>query len=706
MKIILKNCNNIDEAKIDIKENELNIKYAINGTGKSTIAHAIQKKVVGEELASLQPFKYLNDGMAEHNPSIEIKSKEEIKRVLIFNEEYISEYEFCKTELIANSFEIFVKTSEYDKNMAEIEKELKDIRDVFQSDENLEKLINDLFLFIDSFGTKTKKGKCSKSSDIYKSIGEGNKLQNIPEEIGDYTEFLQNSAENANVKWLKWQLEGGRYSETSSRCPYCVGNIESKKEKINKVGEIFNEKYLKILVRVLEVYHSLIDYFSDSTKEQLEKIFAKVGNQTEDELDYLIKVYEEAERLKQKLEQLKNLRFEALKDITSIENELEEKRIDLDLYSHFNSSSMKEKIDILNQSLKLVQEKAGLLKGKVKRQKDLLKNTITNYQNEINEFLLNAGYVYKVEIKENENSYAEDQYHLILRYGDKEVLESEKHLSYGERNAFALVLFMYQALKEDADLIVLDDPISSFDNNKKYAIMERLFHKGKNSFRDKTVLFLTHDYQPIIDTYNLSGLFSKSNIMFLQNIDGLLNEVPIIKDDIKSCISICTENIKAETEVLIKLVYLRRLLEIEEQKECWGYQILSNIFHGRPKPLYKKGDEEREMSEEEIVEGIKEIKGRIEEFEYEDIIKMVLDKKKLIELYKNGKCGYDKMQIYRILAQDELEQERGSVCKKFLDESFHIENDYLFQLNPRKFPLIPNYIIEDLDKRIDALAED
>ena len=28
MKIILKNCNNIDEAKIDIKENELNIKYA------------------------------------------------------------------------------------------------------------------------------------------------------------------------------------------------------------------------------------------------------------------------------------------------------------------------------------------------------------------------------------------------------------------------------------------------------------------------------------------------------------------------------------------------------------------------------------------------------------------------------------------------------------------------------------------------------
>jgi len=48
-------------------------------------------------------------------------------------------------------------------------------------------------------------------------------------------------------------------------------------------------------------------------------------------------------------------------------------------------------------------------------------------------------------------------------------------LSFGERNAFALVLFMFDAIKENADLIILDDPISSFDKNKKYAIMNMLF---------------------------------------------------------------------------------------------------------------------------------------------------------------------------------------------------------------------------------------
>ena len=41
MQINIKHCNNINEASIEIAENRLNIKYALNGTGKSTIAKAI-----------------------------------------------------------------------------------------------------------------------------------------------------------------------------------------------------------------------------------------------------------------------------------------------------------------------------------------------------------------------------------------------------------------------------------------------------------------------------------------------------------------------------------------------------------------------------------------------------------------------------------------------------------------------------------------
>ncbi|QSB83902.1 hypothetical protein JW296_01580 (plasmid) [Citrobacter freundii] len=45
-----------------------------------------------------------------------------------------------------------------------------------------------------------------------------------------------------------------------------------------------------------------------------------------------------------------------------------------------------------------------------------------------------------------------------------------QHLSYGERNAFSIVSFYVpNAWLVSPNLIILDDPISSFDKNKKFA---------------------------------------------------------------------------------------------------------------------------------------------------------------------------------------------------------------------------------------------
>ena len=55
MKIILKNCNNIDYGEIQLVEKHLNMKYAINGTGKSTISKAIHG-LIHDKLDELTPF--------------------------------------------------------------------------------------------------------------------------------------------------------------------------------------------------------------------------------------------------------------------------------------------------------------------------------------------------------------------------------------------------------------------------------------------------------------------------------------------------------------------------------------------------------------------------------------------------------------------------------------------------------------------------
>lgn len=46
------------------------------------------------------------------------------------------------------------------------------------------------------------------------------------------------------------------------------------------------------------------------------------------------------------------------------------------------------------------------------------------------------------------------------------------------------------------------------------------------------------------------------------------------------------------------------------------------------------------------------------------------------------------------------ENNSNSVIKKFVNETFHIENDYLFQLNPCEYDTIPQYIIEKCDKEV------
>ena len=58
MEIQLANCNNILNGSITIIENRLNVKYAINGTGKSTIAKAIVDTLSGnsDSLKELTPY--------------------------------------------------------------------------------------------------------------------------------------------------------------------------------------------------------------------------------------------------------------------------------------------------------------------------------------------------------------------------------------------------------------------------------------------------------------------------------------------------------------------------------------------------------------------------------------------------------------------------------------------------------------------------
>ena len=172
---------------MDIVEGALNIKYAINGTGKSTISKALEAFIANDDdkKKDLIPFKFV-DNPNDHMP--EVCGYEQIKKVAIFNERYIQDYVFQPTELIKNSFEIFVKSSDYDNHIQEIENLLKAINITFQNHPELDDLIQSFGQFIDGFG-KAKSGY-STTGAIGKGIGKGNKISNIPTGLEPYAPYL------------------------------------------------------------------------------------------------------------------------------------------------------------------------------------------------------------------------------------------------------------------------------------------------------------------------------------------------------------------------------------------------------------------------------------------------------------------------------------------------------------------------------------
>lgn len=691
LNIEIKNCNNIDLGNIIIKKNTLNIKHGINGTGKSTISKAIEYYLHNKEaLKTLKPFKISSSDLIS-----EVRGLEEVKSVKIFNDVYIDKIIYSRDELITNSFEIFIKDDTYIENMLKIEELLKEIKDTFINFPEIENFINDLNKIYSSIQF-TASGQIKKSSSFSKAFSDGNKLKNIPKELEEYTPYLTSSQ---NISWLKWQSSGLAYLEIGDNCPYCTTKFEEKeKEKIVKVKETYETKELEHLTNLLNLFESLKLYFSPDTNKTIKGITENISSIKKSEETVLNQIVDQARLLKEDLENIKKIDFTTLKDLPNIIEGLKKLEINIDLYVYFKSEKTINDVKEINNKIKTLEEKANHLKGKINIQKSKISSTIESYRKEINFFLKSAGYKYQVNFVENENG--EHKIKLFPIESDSDIENVRNHLSYGERNAFAIVLFMYEALKENPDLIILDDPISSFDRNKKYAIIDALF-RGTKSLKGKTVVMFTHDFEPVLDiAYNLKRNFTPTpTVNFIQNKANILNEINIEKSDILSCQKVALKNIESLPENINKLIYLRRYKEIEDDKSN-TYSLLSSLFHKRDIPRKQNNEQDIEMTKEEIESAISEIKKYISDFDYDIEYKKVSDDRYLIKLYETASNNYEKLQIYRILTENKTDEIGNRILRKFINETFHIENDYLFQLNPCKYELIPEYIINECNEEI------
>lgn len=700
MEIVVKNCNNIDSATVTVDEGKLNIKFAPNGTGKSTIAKAIQYGSDRDEsaLAELMPFKYRDNNPDNNKP--EVVGVEHIDKIMCFNENYVSQFTFKPEELVSNSFEIFIRSEEYKAAEKEIGELVLTIQQQFTNNPELETLISNLEELSGAFKL-TAKGQLSKASAGMKGLSAGNKIEHIPQGLEPYEPFIRSQK---SVNWIDWQAKGHKeFSELSDVCPFCSTDSEDKKEQIGRVSQEYDKNVIKNLVGIIDVVDKLGDYFSDDARDKLATItYLKDGIGKEHEA-FIVHIKSQIDNLLDKLIHLRALSGFHFKEGDKVSEKLPAYKLDLEFFSILDSEKTHTAIKTINSSIDDLSKKAGLLQGKINIQRHAMRKLIERYQQEINSFLAYAGYRYKVEIL-GEGDGA--QLKLLHIDHGQHLSGGSQHLSFGERNAFAIVLFMYECLAKKPDLIILDDPISSFDKNKKFAILYMLFRRDSSScLKSKTVLMLTHDVEPIIDTLkSVRRQFDNQvKAAYLRFEKGEVLEQEIFDADIKTFAQICQGVFDSNCDSIIKLIYLRRYYEILDDKGD-AYQVLSNLFHKRQIPVDMRESidgvgNSPEMESGKFSAGCEAVREYIPPFDYGEILDDISNESKLTNLYKSCQNGYEKLQLFRLLG---VEVE-NSVIQKFINETYHIENEFICQLDPSQFDLIPEYVVEECDKLVDEL---
>ena len=635
----------------------------------------------------------------------------------LFDSDFVNKVVFNGSNVIENAFEVFIKSDKYDEQRNNINSLLHELKQKIIGNEELNKLNEQLIKLSSKINYKKEKNTID-SRGMYSSIKTDKNIFNIPKELNKYSLFL--SDKEKNILWSEWKNKGKTY-DYGEICPYCAEKFSEDHEKEN---EAFNSYYSKANVSNLTEFSNIIDntktYLNTDNFKKIEKCIKENIPNTDKDLIFT-KFMLEVTYLKEKIYNITT--FDSYKveksDISNLSNILLDLKISTNDLEYFNNENLIKSIDIINSSITEMLGKISDLQKEIGKMNSLVISKMSSCKKEINSFLKLAGFNYEFDIVKDGD---EKNSITVLKYvnSDNEkiqVSDIEKHLSWGEKNAFALVLFMYYALSKNPNLIILDDPISSFDGNKKYAIINRLFcNKGdyEDSFYNKTVLMLTHDFEPIIDFGINHKPTKETNMWYLKNNNGIIQEQKInVSSDILSTIKFYyNESINEDNNIISRICFLRKYLEhisTKKNSEENAYNILSSIIHGDN--LRKKIDDEQyeDLSVDEIKNGEEWIKQFIKTFDSNKILRDNINNKYILDSYKTETNNYIKIQLFRVYLESSGNRnklkERNSIVLKYIDEIYHIENDYIFSLDLIKFDIIPDFIINSIDEFMSSEIE-
>lgn len=623
MLIHIENYRNIDLLDYEIDDGRINYLFGVCGSGKSSIINALSKELSPADVTV---------GKTAGDTAITVDNQQGLpENVRVYNSE--EQDALFREGETSGSYEVFIGS---ERALSALEEQFNDavssLRTFSEAMFAYQGKIKELqsALGKPSKGKFTKAAKVSKASTVAKNT----------------TPFLKGIIEKGGLEYAGWLSQGmgitGDFSD--GRCPFCGKTLSGDEADPFAILSKLNVPDLKPIFSST----TLLDEFGISQKS-LETEEGEL--RTKERLLLLYRISEEL----QKVTKFCNVPKTSLLDagIPSLE-------VDECIYVEF--PQLKEPLEAIRSK----SDEIGQLLGEMKSAfNSVIKGNCRRLNLQLK--MLSIPYKFKVTSATRGNNTA--QYSLV-HVNATDDTDMRNSLSTGEKNLVALLLFL---ANPDGQILLIDDPASSFDDYRRTQIFD-LIQKVKK----KTVLVVSHD-QAFVKRAVLAEEKHDNlgKVQVLSRRDNSLVLSDISKDDVVYLPDRIKNRILEVNSYWAKAINFRLLCDLKKSTlaDAWGYS--SMILHRYSKQEILEKLSEKGTSEQDVLSLVKKECG--------------LDLPTIPDDYQSQTDSSELTDFERLIELRESlgpsESEQASMHVKMLNDLVHMNDAAAYCLDPYKYQL-------------------
>lgn len=425
--------------------------------------------------------------------------------------------------------------------------------------------------------------------------------------------YVSENGEKRHTEFIKTYFD----EEEHTICPFCLQHVNddyktelfaSIEKILSKEAEEHQNELRKYIVREVtydfEPFRLLDDEIvkrSEESLRELNDLIIEINHNIESKYNnvynpIIVSERKIAEKVASFIETLKCLEKkrvdynEKATDLTTRVNELHSINSDIAYYDVINDYISMAKQEVAKQKVEEALENAKFELDKcIKKVQELVEQK-KNVKIALD--FINYGLKY-IFFSSNRLSieYKNDQYVLLSR--NKPV--TPNRISVGERNAIALCYFFSDVMKgrdettiyENEYLLVVDDPVSSFDVENRVGILSYLkyqLQRFMSGNADTKVLVMTHDIQTMYDVHKVAKeIISQHG----DKTSGKNSSLKIYELQSNSLHDICVDNRNEYTNLLGKIYDYAQGEQVDYELAVGNY--MRKVLEAFSTFIYKKG---------------------------------------------------------------------------------------------------------------------